>query len=141
MPLSDIQIRNLKPRDKAYNVSDFEGLYVLVKVNGSKLWQFKYRLHGKERLLSIGIYPDVTLAQARKAKEEARAKVTTGTDPSEAKQSRLRNVSNGKKRAKPLRRLAQNFFINSARKESRRPHWIKLSTTSNWQTVILAAGP
>ncbi len=90
MPLSDIQIRNLKPRDKAYKVSDFEGLYVLVKVNGSKLWQFKYRLHGKERLLSIGIYPDVTLAQARKAKEEARAKVTTGTDPSEAKQTEKR---------------------------------------------------
>ncbi len=66
MPLSDIQVRNLKPREKAYKVSDFEGLFVLVKPNGSKLWQMKYRLFGKERLLSIGVYPDVSLAQARK---------------------------------------------------------------------------
>ena len=90
MPLSDIQVRNLKPRDKAYKVSDFEGLFVLVKTNGSKLWQFKYRLDRKERLLSIGVYPDVTLAQARKAKEAARSKVAAGIDPSEAKQEEKR---------------------------------------------------
>lgn len=90
MPLSDIQIRNLKPRAKSYKVSDFEGLFVLVKTNGSRLWQFKYRLDGKERLLSIGVYPDVSLAQARKAKEEARAKVAAGVDPSEAKQEKKR---------------------------------------------------
>ncbi len=90
MPLSDIQVRNLKPRDKAYKVSDFEGLFVLVKANGSKLWQFKYRIYGKERLLSIGVYPDVTLAQARKAKADARAKVAAGVDPSEAKQTEKR---------------------------------------------------
>ena len=90
MPLSDIQVRNLKPRDKAYKVSDFEGLFVLVKTNGSKLWQFKYRMYGKERLLSIGIYPDVSLAQARKAKEAARAKVAADIDPSDAKQDEKR---------------------------------------------------
>ncbi|GLQ26259.1 tyrosine-type recombinase/integrase [Sulfitobacter pacificus] len=90
MPLSDIQVRNLKPREKAYKVFDFEGLFVLVKPNGSKLWQMKYRLYGKERLFSIGVYPDVTLAQARKAKEEARAKLATEIDPSEAKQTEKR---------------------------------------------------
>ena len=86
MPLTDTKVRSLKPREKAYKVSDFEGLFVLVKPNGSKLWQFKYRLFGKERLLSIGIYPDVSLAQARKVKEGARTMVATGNDPSEAKQ-------------------------------------------------------
>lgn len=86
MPLSDVKIRNLKPRDKAYKVSDFEGLFVLVKANGSKLWQLKYRLDGKERLFSIGVYPDVSLAQARKAKEQARAQIAAGIDPSDAKQ-------------------------------------------------------
>jgi hypothetical protein len=90
MPLSDIQVRNLKPREKAYKVSDFEGLFVLVKTNGSKLWQFKYRMDGKERLLSIGVYPDVSLAQARKAKESARANVAAGIDPSETKQEEKR---------------------------------------------------
>lgn len=91
VPLSDIQIRNLKPREKSYKVSDFEGLFVLVKVNGSKLWQFKYRMDGKERLYSIGVYPDVSLAQARKAKEAARANVAAGIDPSEAKQEEKRS--------------------------------------------------
>lgn len=90
MPLSDIQIRNLKPKEKAYKASDFEGLFVLVKPNGSKLWQFKYRMYGKERLLSIGVYPDVSLAQARKAKEQARANVAADIDPSEAKQEEKR---------------------------------------------------
>ncbi|MGJ8623640.1 MAG: Arm DNA-binding domain-containing protein [Yoonia sp.] len=90
MPLSDIQVRNLKPREKAYKVSDFEGLFVLVKPNGSKLWQFKYRMDGKERLLSIGVYPNISLAQARKTKDGARANVAAGIDPSEAKQQEKR---------------------------------------------------
>lgn len=86
MPLSDAKIRSLKSKDKSFKVSDFEGLYVLVKPNGSKLWQFKYRLHGKERKLSIGAYPDISLLQARKIKSEARAQIAVGIDPSEAKQ-------------------------------------------------------
>ncbi|UYP66714.1 integrase arm-type DNA-binding domain-containing protein [Thalassobacter stenotrophicus] len=90
MPLSDIQVRNLKPREKPYKASDFEGLFVLVKTNGSKLWQLKYRINGKERLFSIGVYPDVSLAQARKAKEAARANLAAGIDPSEAKQEEKR---------------------------------------------------
>ena len=61
MPLSDVRIRNLKPKDKQYKVSDFEGLYVLVKPTGSRLWQMKYRHNGKERLLSLGAYPAITL--------------------------------------------------------------------------------
>ncbi|RKE94179.1 uncharacterized protein DUF4102 [Sulfitobacter guttiformis] len=90
MPLSDIQVRNLKPRDKAYKVSDFEGLFALIKVNGSKLWQFKYSIFGKERLLSIDVCPEVSLAQARKAKEDARAKVAADVVSSEAKQTERR---------------------------------------------------
>jgi integrase len=86
MPLSDIKIRNLKPKEKAYKVSDFEGLFVLVKVSGSKSWRFKYRIDGKEKLLVIGDYPAVSLAQARKARDAAKALLADGDDPSEAKQ-------------------------------------------------------
>lgn len=92
MPLSDIKIRNLKPKDKPYKVSDFEGLYVLVKPNGSKLWYFKYRMFGKERKLSIGAYPDVSLAKARQLKSDARTMVASGIDPSEAKQEDKRRA-------------------------------------------------
>jgi len=52
--LSDIEIRNLKSGDKPYEVSDFEGVFILVKVSGAKSWRFKYRIDGKERLLVIG---------------------------------------------------------------------------------------
>lgn len=90
MPLSDVQIRNLKPKEKQYKISDFEGLYVLVKPSGSKLWQMKYRYFGKERLLSLGAYPAVSLAQARKLKDDARALLAQDIDPSEAKQEAKR---------------------------------------------------
>lgn len=90
MPLSDIKIRNLKSRDKAYKVSDFEGLFILVKVSGAKSWRFKYRIDGKERLLVIGDYPAVTLAKARQARDIAKTQLTDGIDPSEAKQEEKR---------------------------------------------------
>ena len=65
MALSDLQIRKAPIREKPYKLSDGGGLFLLVKPNASKLWQQKYRYHGKERLLSHGQYPDVSLAQAR----------------------------------------------------------------------------
>lgn len=86
MPISDIKVRNLKPTDKPYKVSDFEGLFVLVKVSGSKSWRFKYRIDGKEKLLVIGDYPAVSLAQARQARDAAKAQLADGVDPNEAKQ-------------------------------------------------------
>lgn len=90
MPLSDTAVRSLKPREKPYKVSDFDGLFVLVKPNGARLWQFKYRLGGKEKLLSIGPYPEITLAQARARRDAARSMVANGVDPSQAKQEEKR---------------------------------------------------
>ncbi|MEX0328050.1 MAG: tyrosine-type recombinase/integrase [Ruegeria sp.] len=97
MPLSDAKIRNLKARDKQYKVADFDSLYVLVKPNGSKLWQMKYRLEGREKTLSIGAYPSVSLSQARKARDKARSMVAQGEDPSEFKQEqkRLKHEASG----------------------------------------------
>ena len=82
MPLSEFKISKAKKRDKAYKLSDGGGMFLLVKPNGSKLWQQKYRYLGKERLLSHGQYPDVSLAQARAKRNEARSLVTEGGDPS-----------------------------------------------------------
>lgn len=90
MPLTDATIRNLKPRDKPYKVSDFDGLFILVKPTGSRLWHQKYRFDGKEKLLAIGPYPEVSLAQARQARDAARALLAAGKDPSQAKQDRKR---------------------------------------------------
>ena len=57
MPLTDPKVKNLKVREKPYKVSDFDGLFVLVKKSGSKSWRFKYRMDGREKLLVIGDYP------------------------------------------------------------------------------------
>ncbi|EDV9704819.1 DUF4102 domain-containing protein [Salmonella enterica subsp. enterica] len=86
MPLTDTAIRNAKPLDKPYKLSDAQGLYLLIKPNGSKLWQLKYRFGGKEKKLAFGAYPTVTLANARKLREEARAVLSAGDDPGVKKQ-------------------------------------------------------
>ena len=80
--LSDTKIRSLKPREKAYKVSDDRGLYLLVNPNGSRWWRFKYYFGGKERGISLGVYPDVPLKYAREQREEARQLVARGIDPS-----------------------------------------------------------
>lgn len=81
--LSDAKIRAIKPRAKPFKQADFDGLYLLINPKGSKLWRFKYRWHGKEKLLALGKYPDVTLADARRLRDEARGLVANGVDPGE----------------------------------------------------------
>ncbi|MGX9352823.1 tyrosine-type recombinase/integrase [Shimia sp. W99] len=81
--LTDAKIRNLKPKDKNYKVSDFDGLYILVSKSGSKLWRFKYRIRGKEKLLAFGRYPEVGLKYARELRDTAREALAKGLDPSE----------------------------------------------------------
>ena len=82
MPLTDIQIRNAKPRSKPYKLGDTPGLFLLVKPTGGKLWRFKYRIFGKEKALAIGIYPGVGLAEARRRRDDARTLLANGKDPS-----------------------------------------------------------
>jgi len=88
MPLSDTRIRTLKPAEKPYKVFDFEGLYLLVKPSGARLWHLKYRFAGREKLLALGPYPAVGLADARRAREEAKALLAQGLDPSEARKAK-----------------------------------------------------
>ncbi|MHC1698736.1 MAG: tyrosine-type recombinase/integrase [Geobacteraceae bacterium] len=82
MALKDIQIKTAKPKEKDYKLTDGGGLYLLVTSGGSKLWRFKYRFDGKEKLLAIGVYPDISLAEARDRRQEARNLVANGIDPS-----------------------------------------------------------
>jgi integrase len=86
MPLSDTQIRALKPAAKAFKVADEKGLYLQIAPSGGKLWRMKYRIHGKEKKLALGAYPAVSLAEARKRRDEARAHIAEGQDPGQIKQ-------------------------------------------------------
>ena len=81
MPLSDIQIRNLKAREKAYRLSDGGNLCIEVKPNGSKLWKLFYRVDGRMKTMSFGAYPEVSLARARERRLEAKAMLADGIDP------------------------------------------------------------
>ena len=85
MALTDIKVKTAKPKDKPYKLADGGGMYLLINTNGSKYWRMKYRFAGKEKMLSIGVYPDVTLADAREKRSEARELLAAGGDPGEAK--------------------------------------------------------
>lgn len=86
MALSDLRIRSAAPREKPYKLTDGGGLYLFVQPGGSKLWRMKYRFMGKEKLLSIGRYPEIGLARARKEQLAARELLVDGRDPSAVKQ-------------------------------------------------------
>lgn len=88
MPLSATQVDKAKPLEKDYKMSDGSGLYLLVKPSGAKYWRMKYRFANKERLLAIGVYPDISLKDARIARDEARKQLAQGIDPSAEKQAR-----------------------------------------------------
>lgn len=81
MPLTDTAIKKAKPGDKPVKLSDGKGMYLLVNPAGSKLWRWKYRVLGKEKVMSLGAYPDVSLAQAREGVDKARKILAAGDDP------------------------------------------------------------
>ncbi|MBX3592183.1 MAG: integrase arm-type DNA-binding domain-containing protein [Burkholderiaceae bacterium] len=81
MPLTDTACRNAKPAEKPRKLADGGGLYLLVTPTGAKYWRLKYRFGGKERLLALGVYPEVTLAQARDGRAGARDQLRNGQDP------------------------------------------------------------
>lgn len=85
MPLTDIACRNLKPGPKPLKVSDGGGLFLLVQPTGGKLWRFAYRLDRKQKTLAVGRFPEVSLALARRRRDEAKELIAVGVDPSKAK--------------------------------------------------------
>lgn len=96
MPLTDPKVRNLKAgikpdgtlTSKSYKVTDERGLYLEVTPKGGKRWRFKYRFENKEKLLSVGVYPDISLKQARERRDELRKQVADGIDPSESRKAK-----------------------------------------------------
>jgi integrase len=88
--LSDAAVRNAKPKTKPYKVSDGEGLFLLITPAGGKYWRLKYFFGAKEKLLALGVFPEVSLAVARERRSQARKLLATGQDPAEAKKETKR---------------------------------------------------
>lgn len=114
MALTETAVRNAKSKDKAYKLSDSGGLYLFVTPAGGKLWRMKFRVSGKEKLLSFGGWPEVKLAMARKERDKAKESLASGTDPAREKQKvKLRAKVAA---ANTFGEIAQEF-INKRRRE------------------------
>lgn len=111
MKLTARQVETAKPKDKPYKLADGGGLYLLVNPNGKRYWRLKYRSLGKEKLLAIGVYPDVSLAEARNKREDAKRTLAAGNDPS--LERKLRNLVVNKTQ-KTLLRLSRGSGISVA---------------------------
>ena len=105
MALTNTAVHAAKGKEKPYKLSDARGLHMLVTPQGSKLWRWAYRFEGKQKLMALGAYPDVSLAQAREGADAARKRLATGADPMEQR-----------KAEKIARQFAvENSFSNVAR--------------------------
>lgn len=116
MVLSDIQIRNAKARAKQYKLSDGGGLYLLVTPDGRKYWRLKYRFLGKEKLLALGVYPDVKAAKAREDRDAAKRLLKEHQDPTTVR----------KQRRHAAKEASENTFEAITREwvEQRRHQWV-----------------
>lgn len=106
--LSDVEIRNTKPTDKPRKLSDGNGLILLVHPNGSKYFQLRFTLHGKEKMLQLGSYPNMGLADAREAAKAARQLVASGIDPVQNK--RIENAKKAASAATTFQSVAEQWL-------------------------------
>jgi integrase len=117
MPLTDAKLRTLKPSSKPFKVSDFEGLFLLVQPSGSRLWRLAYRFAGKQNVLALGSYPEMSLRGARKAKDDARDLLNGGRDP--AHERRLAKVRTKIAAGHTFGKVADEWF------EARGDQWVE----------------
>jgi integrase len=86
-PLTDLQVKRAKPKDRSYKIADGEGMYLLITTSGGKLWRLDYRYADKRKTLALGQYPDVSLSQAREQRQKARQLLAKGLDPAEVRKT------------------------------------------------------
>lgn len=122
--LTDTAIRKAKPKDKPYKVSDSQGLYLLVNPRGSKLWRVKYRINGVERKLAIGSYPEITLAEARSARDAARRQLAHSIDPNFVK--RQARIEAGIRASNSFSSVAQELIEKKMREGLAEPTLAKM---------------
>ena len=88
MALTDAKIRAAKPDEKPYKLADSGNMFLLVHPNGSRYWRLRYRFLGKEKTLALGVYPDISLSEAREKRDSARKQIAEGIDPCEQKRAK-----------------------------------------------------
>ena len=106
--LNDTQIRKAKPQAKPYKLTDSNGLYIVINPNGSKLWRYRFRIDGKESVFSIGAYPEISLAEAREKRKEARLLVQQGINPAKDRAEKKRQ--NMRQNKNTFQAIAEEYF-------------------------------
>ncbi|RLM10365.1 hypothetical protein BIY27_14630 [Gibbsiella quercinecans] len=109
MSLTDTKVKNAKPSEKAVKLTDGFGLYLLVHPNGSKYWQLGYRFEGKQKVFSIGVYPSVSLANARQRRDEAKKLLAAGIDPSAKKQADNKTIQEKRNNTRAFKTVAKSW--------------------------------
>ena len=110
MSLTDTTIRNTKPASTTRRLFDGGGMYLEIATTGSKWFRLKYRINGKEKRISLGVYPEVSLKDAREKRDEARKLLASGIDPSQArKEDRLTQANHA---ANAFEAIAREWFTN-----------------------------
>ena len=110
-PLTDKDIQNAKPKDKSYSLFDGGGLFLLVIPTGGKWWRLKYRIDNKGKLLSLGIYPDVSLKEARRRRDDTRELIAKGIDPSaERKEAKAVAIAEQREKENTFEAVAMDWF-------------------------------
>ncbi len=125
MPLTDAKIRQAKARDRAWKLTDGNGLYILVRPNGSRRWKFRFRVNGKEQTLSFGPYPLISLKEARFLRDEARLELYRGGDP--ARRRREEKVAARLREQNSFKDVAQEY-LRKCEAEGRAPTTIAKAT-------------
>lgn len=111
--LTDTRVRNAKPKEKPYKLGDSGGLFVIVRPTGKKWWRLKYRFNRKEKLISLGVYPDVSLQEARRRCGEARQLLASGVNP-----STKRKAAQADNTGDSFETVAREWF------SSKTPNWV-----------------
>ncbi|HGE6515806.1 TPA: tyrosine-type recombinase/integrase [Klebsiella pneumoniae] len=110
MSLTDIKAKNAKPLKKEYKLTDGFGMFLRVTPKGSKYWQMAYRFEGKQKIFSIGVYPAVSLGDARQRRDEARRLLAQGIDPNAKKQAEVKELKAKRDNTRSFRTVAKAWF-------------------------------
>ncbi|MPW43394.1 tyrosine-type recombinase/integrase [Acinetobacter guerrae] len=120
--LNDAKLRSLKPKEKVYRETDFDGLCLEVKPTGKKFWRYRFRLHGKQLMMTLGAYPAIGLAEARKKRDEAKAVLDTGISPVQDRAIKTKEAAE-KDKANSFKDVAQEYI--EKRLVNRSPEYVR----------------
>lgn len=128
MSPTDIKAKNAKPLEKEYRLTDGFGMFLRVTPKGSKYWQMAYRFEGKQKHFSIGVYPAVSLSDARQRRDEARRLLAQGIDPNAKKQAEVKELKAKRDKTRTFAMVAKAWFATKTK-------WSKDYGDSVWKRL------